>query len=100
MKESAHDNSRHFSLSLLFLLLDFVSLSTGFLILIISILLIFLKFYFILFFLFRVTLMAYGCSQARGPIGAVAADLHHSHSNARSELRLQPTPQLTAMPDP
>ena len=26
--------------------------------------------------------------------------LHHSHSNARSELRLQPTPQLMATPDP
>jgi len=38
--------------------------------------------------------------QARGPIGAVAAGLHHSHSNARSEPCLRPTPQLTAMPDP
>ena len=28
---------------------------------------------------------AYGGSQARGPIRAVAAGLHHSHSNARSE---------------
>ena len=26
--------------------------------------------------------------------------LHHSHSNAGSELHLRPTPQLTAMPDP
>ena len=26
--------------------------------------------------------------------------LAYSHSNAESELRLQPTPQLTAMPDP
>ena len=43
--------------------------------------------------------MAYGSSQARGPIGAVAAGLHHSHSNSGSELRLQPTPQLTATPD-
>ena len=38
-------------------------------------------------------------SQARGRIGATAAGLHHSHSNAGSEPRLQPTPQLTAMPD-
>ena len=28
--------------------------------------------------------MAYGSSQARGPIGAVAANLHHSHSNVGS----------------
>ena len=42
---------------------------------------------------------AYGGSQARGPIGAVAASLHHSHSNARSKPSLQPTPQLTATPD-
>ena len=26
--------------------------------------------------------------------------LHHRHSNARSKLCLQPTPHLTAMPDP
>jgi len=38
--------------------------------------------------LFRATPMAYGGSQARGPIGAVAAGLRHSHSNTRSELRL------------
>ena len=43
---------------------------------------------------------AYGGSQARGPIGAVATGLHQSHSNAGSELCLQPTPQLTAIPDP
>ena len=44
--------------------------------------------------------MAYGGSQARGPIVAAAAGLHHSHSNGRSEPRLRPTLQLTAMPDP
>ena len=33
---------------------------------------------------------AYGGSQARGPIGAVATGLRQSHSNAGSELRLQP----------
>ena len=44
--------------------------------------------------------MVYGGSQARGPTGATAADLHHSHSNVGSEPRLQPTPQLMAMPDP
>ena len=41
-----------------------------------------------------------GGSQARGLIGAVAASLHHSHSNVGSELSLQPAPQLMAMPDP
>ena len=35
-----------------------------------------------------------------GQIGAVATGLHHSHSNARSEPRLQPTPQLSATLDP
>ena len=55
---------------------------------------------FIYFRLLRATPGAYGGSQARGPIGAVAAVLHHSHSTARYELQLQPTPQLTAIPDP
>ena len=35
-----------------------------------------------------------------GLIGAVAASLHQSNSNARSEPCLGPTPQLTATPDP
>ena len=43
---------------------------------------------------------AYGSSQARGGIGAVAAGLRQSHSNMGSKPRLQPTPQLTAMWDP
>ena len=34
---------------------------------------------------------AYGGSQARGQIGAVAASLRQSHSNAGSEPHLQPT---------
>ena len=55
---------------------------------------------FILFLLFRATPVAYGNSQARGQIRAIAAGLHHSHSNAGSELCLQPTPQLMAMLDP
>ena len=38
-------------------------------------------------------------SQARGRTGAVATGLYHIH-NSRSEPCLQPTPQLTAMPDP
>ena len=42
---------------------------------------------------------AYGGSQTRGQVRAVAAGLHHSHSDARSEPRLRSTPQLTARPD-
>ena len=44
--------------------------------------------------------MVYGGSQARGRTGVVVAGLHHSHSNARSELHLRPTPQLSATVDP
>ena len=50
--------------------------------------------------LFRATPMAYGGSQARGQIGAVAARLHHSYSHSGSELSLQPTPQPMATADP
>ena len=57
-------------------------------------------FFFGLFAFSRVTPVAYGGSQARGPIGAVAAGLHQSHGNTGSEPRLQPTPQLVATPDP
>ena len=49
---------------------------------------------------FRAAPAAYGNSQARDPVGAAAAHLHHSHSNSGSKPRLWPTPQLTAMPDP
>ena len=38
-----------------------------------------------LFCLFRAEPTAYGGSQARGRIRALAAGLHHSHSNAGSE---------------
>ena len=48
----------------------------------------------------RVAPAAYGGSQARGLIGAVAAGLRHNHSKVGSELYLQPTPQLMATPDP
>ena len=48
------------------------------------------------FFLFRAAPLAYGGSQARGRTGAIG----HRHSHARSQPRLRPTPQLTAMPDP
>ena len=40
---------------------------------------------------FRAAPAAYGGSQARGLIRAVAAGLHHSHSNARSELHQDST---------
>ena len=43
---------------------------------------------------------AYGGSKARGRIGAVAAGLCQGHSNSGFEAHLQPTPQLTATPDP
>ena len=57
-------------------------------------------FLFIYLLLFRAIPMAYGGSQDRGPIGVIAADLYHSHSNARSEPHLRPTPQLMAVLDP
>ena len=59
-----------------------------------------LLFFFCLFAISRAAPGAYGGSQARGPIGAVAAGLRQSHSHAGSEPRLRPTPQLTATPDP
>ena len=52
------------------------------------------------FCLFRVASVAYGGSQARGQIRAVAAGLCHNHSNARSKPCLRRTPQLMATPDP
>ena len=56
--------------------------------------------FFIFFSFFRATPMAYGGSQTRSRIGATPAGLHHSHSNAGSEPRLQLMPQPAAMPDP
>ena len=52
------------------------------------------------FCLFRVVPVAYGRSQVRGQIGAVATGLYHSHSNTRSEPHLRTIPQLTATQDP
>ena len=63
-------------------------------------------FFFFVFLSFRATPTAYEGSQARGRIGAAASGLSHSHSNSNSnsntgsEPCLQPTPQLTATPDP
>ena len=45
-------------------------------------------FYFFTFLLFRAAPAAYGESQARGRTAAVAAGLHHRHSNTRSKLNL------------
>ena len=56
--------------------------------------------FFLSFCLFKAAPVAYGGSQARGLIGAVAAGLRQSHSNTRSKLCLRPTPQLTATLDP
>ena len=59
------------------------------------------NFFFFVFCLFVVVVVvaiswaapaAYGGSQARGQIRAVATGLRQSHSNAGSELRLRPTP--------
>ena len=55
----------------------------------------FVLFCFVLSFL-RAAPAAHGGFQARGQIRASAAGLQHSHSNTGSELRQQPTPQLTA----
>ena len=55
------------------------------------------KNFFVLFCLFRASLAAYGGSQVRDWIGAVAAGLRHSHGNTRSELSLWPMSWLRAM---
>ena len=49
--------------------------------------------------LIQVNSKAYGGSQARGQIKAIAASLHHNHSNAGSKPHLRPTQQLTETPD-
>ena len=61
---------------------------------------VFWVFFFCLFAFSRAALGAYGGSQARGLIGAVATSLRQSHSNPGSEPHLRPTPQLIATPDP
>ena len=63
---------------------------------------IFLSFSFLFSFLFffRATPIAYGSSQPRGRIRAVAASLCHSHCNTGSKIHLHPTPQLTAARSP
>ena len=53
-------------------------------------------FFFFCHFVFRAAPAAYGGSQARSLIGAIATGLHQSHSNTRSKPHLQPIPQLMA----
>ena len=55
-------------------------------------------FCFVLFF--KAAPAVYEGSQARGPIQATTSSLRYSHSNARSELHLRPTPEFIAMLDP
>ena len=62
-------------------------------------------FYYFIFLSFsfafsRAAPAAYGTSQARGIIGAVASSLRQSHSNSGPKPHLQPTPQLTVTLDP
>ena len=56
--------------------------------------------YICLFAFSRAAPRAYGGSQGKGLIGAIATGLHQSHSNAGPELSLLPTAQLMAMLDP
>ena len=55
---------------------------------------------FLVFFLGGAAPTAYGSSQAKGWIRAVAAGLHHSHRNAGSKPHLQPIPWLWETLDP
>ena len=55
---------------------------------------------FCLFAFSRAAPTAYGGSQARGLIGAVADGLRQGHSNAGSKPHVKPPPQLMATPDP
>ena len=57
-------------------------------------------FFFFFSFPFMAAPEAYGSSEARGQIGAAAACLRHSQSNAGSEPCLQPWPKLAATVDP
>ena len=57
-------------------------------------------FFFCLFAMSWATPAAYGGSQPRSLIRAVAASLRQSHSNSGPKPRLQPTSQFTATLDP
>ena len=73
--------------------LDFSSASLAYFVL-------FFTIYIYFFFLFRAVPVTYGSSQATGKIGAAAVSLHHSHSNDRFKLHLQPMLQPVTMMDP
>ena len=61
----------------------------------------FLSFLFLFFFFFLgLQLQHMEVPRLGGQIKAKAAGLQHSRSNVGSEPPLQPTPQLTATPDP
>ena len=61
----------------------------------------FIYFYFFIFCLFAFSRAALKWHMEIPTLGvAVATSLRQSHSNAGSEQRLQPTPQLTATLDP
>ena len=60
----------------------------------------FFFFFFLSFVFSRAAPTAFGSSQDRGLIRAVAAGLCQSHRNARSKPHLRLIPQLKAMPDP
>ena len=47
---------------------------------------------YVCMYIFSTAHVTYGSSQTRGRIGAMAASLHHSHSNAGSKLCLWPIP--------
>ena len=67
--------------------------------LILTYLFIYLIFFGLFFAISWAAPAAYGDSQARRLTGAVATGPRQNHSNAGSELRLRPTPQLMATPD-
>ena len=54
--------------------------------------------FFLVFLSFKATPATYGGSQPRGQIEAVAAALHHSHSNAGSKLCLHVICSITDCP--
>ena len=56
--------------------------------------------FFFFFCLYRAAPLAYGGSQARGWIGAIASGLHHSHNNTRSEPHLWPVSQQRQILNP
>ena len=60
----------------------------------------FILFDFLIFYFFEGCTCSIWRFPGYGRIGAAAAGLHHSHSNARSEPHLWPIPQLMAIPDP